>query len=201
VTTVLVAFTLATAVAAVEGFEITIPITTVVRAPEGSVTELESRSVPEEFVGQSCAVIGESQNQDSVHPNNDLLVVSGGSSATLPDVERESGGRIVGSGRVVLGSEIVVSLVMGSDEVFSAGMVIFVDCSPIETTTTTIPDEVLPTVVTPTTLPPEVLPTEVVAPSTLPFTGAESDDLALIALALTGTGILFLVATRSKRED
>jgi LPXTG-motif cell wall-anchored protein len=76
-----------------------------------------------------------------------------------------------------------------------------VDCSEIETTTTTIPDEVLPTVVTPTTLPPEVLPTEVVAPSTLPFTGAESDDLALIALALTGTGILFLVATRSKRED
>ena len=69
------------------------------------------------------------------------------------------------------------------------------------TTTTTILDEVLPTVVTPpTTIPDEVLPTEVL-PSTLPFTGAETEGLGLIALALTGTGILFLVATRSRRED
>ena len=208
--TVLVALAAAPTAAAVEGFEIPIPITTIVRAPEGSVTELESRAVPEQFVGQSCGAVAVSANQDSVHPGNDLVISSNGSSVTLLNVEGESGGNVEASGRLVLGSQILVSLVMGEDEVFSAGMNVVIDCAALETTTTTIPDEVSPTVVT--TVPPEVLPevvttvpTEVAPtealPSTLPFTGAESDELALIALALFGTGVLFLVATRSRRED
>jgi hypothetical protein len=156
-------------------------------------------------------VLAVSANPDSVHPNNDLVVSSGGSSVTLPDVEGVSGGNVVASGTLQLGPDIVVSLVMGPDGVFSAGMDVVVDCTPEETTTTTtIPPEVLPTVVTTvptevlptvvTTVPTEVAPTEAL-PSTLPFTGAESDELALIALALFGTGVLFLVATRSRRED
>ena len=68
--------------------------------------------------------------------------------------------------------------------------------APVETTTT-FPDEVLPTEVTTTTV--EVSPTE--APTTLPFTGAETENLALIALALAGIGALTLVATRTRSED
>ena len=194
------------------GFEVSIPITTViVNAPAGSVIILETVEVPAQFVGQSCSVLATSANPDSVHPNNDLLVSSGGSSVTLPDVEGVSGGNVFASGTLQLGPEIVVSLLMGPDGVFSAGMDVFLDCTPVDTTpATTIPPEVLPTVVT--TIPPEVLPTVVTTvptevaptealPSTLPFTGAESDELALIALALFGTGVLFLVATRSRRED
>ena len=67
--------------------------------------------------------------------------------------------------------------------------------SPTETTTT-VPDEVLPTVITTTSVPDEVLPTEL-SPSTLPFTGSDTGGLALIGLALTGAGILFLVAART----
>lgn len=69
---------------------------------------------------------------------------------------------------------------------------------PVETTvapTTTFPDQVLPTEVVPTTAAPEVSPT------TLPFTGAATENLALIALVLTGTGVLALVATRRPKED
>jgi hypothetical protein len=212
-TVVFAAFALSLAAAAdSHGFEVSIPITTViVNAPAGSVIVLETVEVPAEFVGQSCSVLAVSANPDSVHPNNDLVVSSGGSSVTLPDVEGVSGGNVVASGTLQLGPDIVVSLVMGPDGVFSAGMDVVVDCTPEETTTTTtIPPEVLPTVVTTvptevlptvvTTVPTEVAPTEAL-PSTLPFTGAESDELALIALALFGTGVLFLVATRSRRED
>ena len=67
--------------------------------------------------------------------------------------------------------------------------------APTETTTT-VPDEVLPTVITTTTVPDEVLSTEV-SPSTLPFTGSDTGGLALVGLALTGAGILFLVAART----
>ncbi len=203
-TVVLAAFALSLAAAADSlGFEVSIPITTViVNAPAGSVIVLETVEVPAAFVGQSCSVLATSENPDSVHPNNDLVVSSGGSSVTLPDVEGVSGGNVVASGTLQLGPDIVVSLAMGPDGVFSAGMDVVVDCTPEETTTTTpattIPPEVLPTVVT--TVPTEVAPTEAL-PSTLPFTGAESDELALIALALFGTGVLFLVATRSRRED
>ncbi len=203
-TVVFAAFALSLAAAAdSHGFEVSIPITTViVNAPAGSVIVLETVEVPAAFVGQPCLVLAASANPDSVHLNNDLVVSSGGSSVTLSDVEGVSGGNVVASGTLQLGPDIVVSLVMGPDGVFSAGMDVVVDCTPEETTTTTpattVPTEVLPTVVT--TVPTEVLPTEAL-PSTLPFTGAESDELALIALALFGTGVLFLVATRSRRED
>jgi hypothetical protein len=70
---------------------------------------------------------------------------------------------------------------------------------PTEVTTTTAPDEVLPTEVTTTTAPDEVAATEV-TPSTLPFTGAQTENLTVIALAFTGAGILFLVATRGLRK-
>lgn len=70
------------------------------------------------------------------------------------------------------------------------------------TTTTIIDDEVLGTVITTTTEAPtttvedEVLDTEVTA-STLPFTGVESEHLAMLALALLGGGLLVVVGANS----
>jgi len=61
---------------------------------------------------------------------------------------------------------------------------------------TTIPVEVLPTEVIASTVPVEVLPTEVSA-TALPFTGIETQSLSLLALAIGGAGVLFLVATRT----
>ena len=114
-TVVLAAFALAPSAAAIDGFEIVIPINTIVEAPEGSHTVLATEPVPEQYLGQSCAVLAETANNESTHPGNDLVVSSGGSSGTLPDVEAESVGTVHASGRVVLGSEVVVTLVMGPD--------------------------------------------------------------------------------------
>jgi hypothetical protein len=129
---------LAMAASAAPGFEVTIPVDTVVRAPEGSITDFEPVvQVPEENQGQECSVVAHAQNQGSVHPDNDLLVTSGSSQVVIPDVEAEPGGSVEGQGTLVLGTTIVVSLRMGPDEVFSAGFDVVIDCLPDETTTTT----------------------------------------------------------------
>ena len=59
-----------------------------------------------------------------------------------------------------------------------------------EATTTTIPDEVLPTVITTSTTV-EVEPVE-----TLPFTGAENGSAGALALVLVASGVLSLVWAR-----
>jgi hypothetical protein len=120
---------------AVDGFNVTIPIDTVVQnvpdgtAPEGSITPLQKVQVPEENLGERCAVAARSQNQDSVHPANNLIVESGSSMVVIPDVEAVAGGTVDADGELTLGSEIDVSLQMGPDEVFSAGIVVVIDCT------------------------------------------------------------------------
>lgn len=115
---------------AVDGFEVVIPIDTVVKnVGVGSITPLESVQVPVENQGELCAVVAHAENQTSVHPNNDLIVESGSTSAVLPNVERESNAVTDGVGTVTLGDTIKVSLLMGEDDVFSAGFDIIIDCT------------------------------------------------------------------------
>jgi hypothetical protein len=129
----------AAAVVGDEEFTIVIPIDTVVFALEGSTTVLAATPVAEEFAGQVCSVATRAENQESIHPGNDLIVESGSSLVTIEDVEGTAGGVVVGEGELELGSEIVISLVMGPDEVFSAGLDVVVDCTVVvEVTTTTL---------------------------------------------------------------
>ena len=229
-TAVLAVFALMTTLSAQE-FDISIPIDTIIGAPEGSKTLLASVDVPAASQGQECKASVETGNQRSEHPDNDISVESGSTAVVVEDVESGSFQVIHAEGTLVLGPTIDVYLIMGPDERFSAGLDVVSDCSVVETTTTTAPETTTTTVevgettitttpatttTTPveTTLPPttttfpdEVLPTEVttttveVAPTTLPFTGSDSENLALIAFVLTGIGILTLVATRSRVED
>jgi hypothetical protein len=141
---------LATAVRADHGYQVTIPVNTVVRAPEGSITDFEPIvEVPAEDQGRECSVVAIARNQQSVHPGNDLIVTSGSSQVVIPDVESEPGATVEGEGTLVLGATIVVSLRMGPDERFSAGIDVTVHCPVDETTTTTT--EVTTTTTEPTT--------------------------------------------------
>lgn len=114
-----------------------IPINTVVRAAPGSITVLKTVDTPPELVGASCVGIAVAANQDSVHPNNDLIIESGGGQAVIPDVEREPDVETGVSGDITLGETVKVSLRMGSDGVFSGGLVISIgdNCTPVTTTT------------------------------------------------------------------
>jgi hypothetical protein len=225
ITASLAVFAIAPTAVAVHGFEITIPVETVVRAEEGSVTVLATEIVPEHFLGQSCSVIAKSENQGSVHPGNDLVVESGSSLVLLPDVEAEPGGTVTAQQDLVLGDEIAVMLIMGPDEVFSAGIDVHVECQPNDTTTTTtmleettttsVPETTTTTVegTTTTTVDDEVMGTEVTTTTTgastssttedevlgtevLPFTGIDGELLGLFVVALLASGALVLVGAR-----
>ena len=117
---------------------IEIPITTVVKADEGSITRLATADTPAELVGLSCVGVARAVNQPSVHAGNDLIVASGDDSIVVKDVERAPNAVTTAAGTLDLASTITVSLRMGPDEVFSGGFVFTLgDCEPPTTTTTT----------------------------------------------------------------
>lgn len=116
-----------------------IPLGTVVYSAPGVATVLGAATVPAELVGTSCGVSTRAENNDSVHPGNDVVVSSGTDSVTLVDVEGSSGKVTTASSPLTLGTDVTITLIMGSDGVFSGGAAAFVvvDCTPPTTTTTT----------------------------------------------------------------
>ena len=214
------------AAVAIDDFSIVIPIDDLELEDEGSITVLATQPVGEEYVGQTCTVTSIAENQESVHPGNNLTVSSGSSVVVLEDVESGANVIVTADGELVLGTQIVVSLVMGPDEVFSAGLEVHVNCSSVEATTTTTVPTTTTTVGATTTTGGQVgsttLPSEeptstvedtvqgtVVTTTTvddevedlvvLPFTGPHDGALLFVvgsALALTG---ILLVGLR--RED
>ena len=232
----LLLLTAAATVAASEGaFEIVVSIETVVRAPEDSETVIRAHPVPNGLVGETCSVIAQSLNQSSVHPGNDLIVESQ-TRIVLIDVEAEPGGTVTATDVMVLGDQVLISLVMGPDEVFSAGIDVLFDCPP-EPTTTTSPTMSTTTTVansTTTTLGESTTTTDAVSTSTviegsttttadvptttspgatstttvptttttiedevLVRTGPPDGRLALMAVAMTTSGVLLLVGERT----
>jgi hypothetical protein len=206
------------------GFSITIPLDTVVYIPYDSNRVLATEPVPQQFAGQSCSVSGISRNQDSVHPDNDLIVASGGSEVILENVEDEPGETLHAAGTLVLDSEVTVTLHMGPDAVFSAGIDVIIDCAqvspttiattttapapttsevvsttvapPPEETTTTAADEVLGTVITSSTVATDIGDLE-----ELPFTGPGDEALAFVAGGLLALGVILVVASRREETD
>lgn len=140
--------------------EINISIDTVVTADEGTITVLATADIPAELIGSSCTATAEAINQPSVHPGNDLIIASGDGSIVLANVEREAGVATKTEGTLTLGPTVTVSLRMGPDARFSAGLVVTIgdDCTPPTTTTTTEPT-------TTTTTEPPTTTTEVPGPA------------------------------------
>lgn len=121
-----------------EGVAIEVPLDTIVRGDPGSEHLLGSAQVPAELQGVTCPVAAIAENQSSVHPGNDLLVATDGDSIVLRDVERAPGVTTVAEEELTLGSTLTVTLVLGEDGVFSAGMVVKFCDIPVTTTTTTL---------------------------------------------------------------
>lgn len=109
---------------------INIPIDTIVRGDPGSQHLLATEPIAEEFQGRSCKLTATSQNQGSVHPDNDLIVASDGNQVVLENVERTPGATTVADGNLTLGPNVTVTLELGPDGVFSAGINVNLDCQP-----------------------------------------------------------------------
>lgn len=153
----MVALVVLSASAAMAALTLEIPINTRVDAEPGSITELSEIDTPIEFIGATCEAAAVAQNGSSVHPNNDLLIESGGDVIVLADVERASGAVTESSGELTLGPIVKVSLRMGSDGIFSGGMAVVVGdtCStpPTTTSTTTTSTTTSTTTTSTTTMP------------------------------------------------
>ena len=107
----------------------TIDLDRVVRADPGSSITLESSATPAGLVGQTCVVDWEADNNSSVHPGNDLQVVSA-NQVTVAGVEDTPGATVLGDTGLVLAGQVTVSLTMGPDGVFSADGSVSFDCAP-----------------------------------------------------------------------
>jgi hypothetical protein len=163
-----------------------VPLPTVVRAPAGTEHLLASASVRADLVGVLCVVTVHSSNQKSVHPSNDLVVASGDDSLTIEDVEGEAFAESEQEGTLRLGSEVTVTLVMGPDGVFSAGMTVRISCPETSSTTTSLP--------TSTTLPTTTLPETT---STVPETTTTQAETTTTQAETTTTVEVTTTATSS----
>jgi hypothetical protein len=161
---------------------IDIPINTVVDdAPPFEQHILATMPVDPADQGKSCEVTVVSTNQESVHPGNNLVIASNGSSVTAFDVEREPGAVTEAVGTLVLGPTVTVELFLGlRDHVFSAGLVVSIDCIQVS------PE---PPVVRPPVNPPVVNPPAVTPPSPA-SSGATSANPATADIAVAAASVV-----------
>jgi hypothetical protein len=148
--------------------DIVIDVTGVVYGNPGDVVDVQDVQVDPALVGATCAGVAVIQNNESVHPNTDLIVATGGTATEFHDVESVSDGVVQGTEQVVLGPMINVSVRLGADGVASGGTMLTFDCqaTPPTTTPTTAP----PTTAPPTTAPPTTAPPTTAPPTTTPTT-------------------------------
>jgi LPXTG-motif cell wall-anchored protein len=179
-----------------------IPLDTVVRGAPSSEHLLATEQVAPEDQGRECSVVVEGLNNESTHPNTDVLVRSGGSEVVALDVRTEA------DGTIVLGTEISAFVRLGADGVFSGGLVVTVECAkPPPTTTTTTEKPTTTTVSTTTTVPEQPTTSESptttspAAAPTLPKTGGDSDGLLVAAgISLLIGGAALVGAKLAKRR-
>jgi hypothetical protein len=161
---------------------IDIPIDTVVDdAPPFEQHILATQAVDPADEGKSCEVTIIGTNQESMHPGNNLVVGSNGSSVTAFDVEREPGAITEAVGTLVLGPTVTVELFLGPDHVFSAGLVVSIDCIQVSPE----PPVVRPPVVNP----PVVNPPVVTSPSPA-STGVSSGNPATADIAVAAASVV-----------
>jgi hypothetical protein len=142
---------------------------------EGDVVLITTVAVPSESVGRTCEVVGETDNQESVHPGNDLLIVSGGQTLVVPDFE--DAGYIIHRTIDIeaVGDTIEVYIRFGPDGVSSGGFRVYIDCTiPQPGEFIPVPSTVAPPVppAAPTTVPtaPTTVPVVAPAPTSVPVT-------------------------------
>ena len=103
----------------------------VVQGEAGSTQQIGSATVDAELVGRSCDLVATVTNQSSVHPQNKLVVASGGSTIEIPGIEAQAGGVTVQPGTLTLGETITVSVVLGPSKISSLGSSLTVTCEPL----------------------------------------------------------------------
>jgi LPXTG-motif cell wall-anchored protein len=147
---------------------ISIPVSGVHRGAEGTTVTVASVNVAADLVGQTCQIVGQTVNQRSVHPGNDLLVVTGGRTFVIPDFE-DVGDIVHDAGETeAVGETIELIVRFGPDRVSSGGFKVLLTCDG-ETSEPTVPE---------TTVPETTVPETTVPETTVPVTEGTVDETA-----------------------
>lgn len=194
---------------------ISFPVEGITVGEPGETIVVATETVPVEHIGWVCSGRASTVNNGSVHPGNDLHIVSGSSSVTIENVENVPSMGYEIEENMVLGDTITVSITLGADGISSGGFVIsFSECAEqvsislpptivdvpttiAEPSATTTPEPSGPTVVQSTTTIDVIAATTAPAPAgpsaTLPVTGTSTTYMiASSGLALLGAGIALL---------
>lgn len=147
-----------------------IPVDTIMYGAEGDLLLIADVEVPADLVGLECSVIGATVNQHSVHIGNDLLIVAGDQTLTIPNYEDE-GDIVHDAGEIQrLPAVIQVVVELGPDAVTSGGFKVSItDCdvpAPTPPTTAPTPSTTVPETSTPESSVPESSVPETTAPET-----------------------------------
>jgi hypothetical protein len=108
---------------------LTIDFDDVVFASAGAIVPVGSVAVGADLQGRTCLTSVVTANQSSIHPENDLLIATGGSMARIEDVEDFTNGTNSWLVDITLGSSIDMSVEMGPDGISSLGFTVEIDCS------------------------------------------------------------------------
>ncbi len=174
---------------------VSIPVDGVVYGAKGESILVATAAVPADYVGETCLVLASTQNQESVHPNNDLIIVNGDETIVIPNVEGEADIATNAGSFETIAPNIEVYIRLGADGVSSGGFELNVDCTvQPPTVPPTTPPTTPPTVEPqgPTTAPPPQGPTVNPAPPTptLPVTGSSTALIASLGVGLVGLGVV-----------
>lgn len=192
---------------------IVVPINSEFEGDNDSVHQFgEALVVEASLVGAQCTAFVDTENQESVHPDSDIIVESGGTQVVVPDVERDSFLVIHGEGILTLGDTVTVSVRLGEDGEFSGGLTLTINCDlpPVPPDVSATTADTTPTSATTSTteVSPSVSGIVVTGPSnpqvggtasTLPFTGLGNTSLAVTGAGLVALGAL--LAMLSRRGD
>lgn len=168
-----------------------------------TVHVVSTSTVPANAVTGTCDVDVTGANNESVHPNSDIIVTSA-NTVTIHDVEREAGAsNLPADGTLVLGDTVTVSVRLGEDGLFSGGTLVVDFACTTPPPPTTVPPTTQPATTTTTaphatTVPPKPCEDNPATPNNecgLPRTGSNTIP-ALIAFALLVAGTALVAGFR-----
>lgn len=179
---------------------ISFPVEGITVGEPGETIVVATETVPTEHIGWVCSGRASTVNNGSIHPGNDLHIVSGNSEITIENVEDiPSMGHEIEQ-VMVLGDTITVSITLGSDGISSGGFVIsFSECA--EQVSISVPPTIVDvptTVAVPTTAPEPSGPTVVESTTSIvvsPVTTAPAPAGPTATLPVTGTSTTYMIAS------
>lgn len=164
---------------------------------EGEVVQVTQVAVDADLIGATCTGTPTVQNNESMHPGNDFIISSGGTSVVVSDFESAAGKVTTATANLVLGETITVSIRLGPHGVASlAGdtVVVATVCQPTTTTTTTTTTPPAPTTSTTSTTQPSVTTTTVTPIGGVSAGGGSTASGTGLSAALLGVGGLVLLS-------